>query len=60
MSPRTGDRSLWAQDRVHVELSTRQKESFWMLWETDDLDASLEIPEIGGTLALTDVYDRLP
>lgn len=51
---------LVAQDHVHVELSTRHNNSFWMLWETDDLKATLEIPVIGVTLELADIYDRLP
>ncbi len=51
---------LVAQDRAHVEVFTRQPDDRWLLWETDDLDGTLELPEIGATLKMADVYDRVP
>ncbi len=51
---------LVAQDRAHVEVFTRQPDDRWVLWETDDLDATLELPEIGATLKVAEIYDRVP
>jgi Uma2 family endonuclease len=51
---------LVRQDRAHVELFTRQRDDRWVLWETDDLGATVDLPAIGATLALADVYDRVP
>lgn len=50
---------LVAQDRAHVEVFTRQPDDRWLLWETDDLDASFELPAVA-TLAMAEVYDRVP
>ena len=49
---------LVAQDKVHVEHFVRQTEG-WLLTETDDLAATLQLPSIGCTLALADVYERV-
>lgn len=51
---------LIAQDKVHVELSTRQADGRWLLWESDDAGVVLELPAIGATLPLAEVYDRVP
>jgi Uma2 family endonuclease len=51
---------LVAQDRVHVEVFTRQPDDRWLLWETEDLDAELAFFEIGATLAVSAIYDRVP
>lgn len=48
-----------AQDRVHVEHSLRQSDGGWRQIETDELGASLDLPSIGCTLLLSDVYDRV-
>jgi Uma2 family endonuclease len=48
-----------AQDRVHVEHHLRETEDRWVLTETDDPAALLELPSIRCTLALADVYDRV-
>jgi len=48
-----------AQDRVHVEHHVREAEDRWVLTETDDPGASLELPSIRCTLALADIYDRV-
>ncbi len=51
---------LVAQDRAHAEIFTRRPDDRWLLWETGDLDATLELPEIGAALKMADVYDRVP
>lgn len=48
------------QRRAHVEVFSRQPDDRWLLWETDDPEARFEIPEIGASLALAEVYDRVP
>lgn len=47
-----------SQDKVHVEHSVREADH-WMLTETDDPAKTLDLPSIGCTLALNDVYDRV-
>lgn len=47
-----------SQDKVHVEHSVREADR-WVLTETDDPAKTLELPSIGCTLALSDVYDRV-
>jgi Uma2 family endonuclease len=56
--PSLSEYLLVAQDRVHVEHWGRETDR-WYLTETNDLGASLELPSIGCTLALSDVYDRV-
>ena len=51
---------LIAQDRVHVERFSRQPDGGWLLEESDDLGSDLELPGIGATLSLREVYDRVP
>ena len=51
---------LAAQDEVHVEIFERQGDNRWVLSETRDLEKTLDLPVIGATLALSDVYDRVP
>ncbi len=50
---------LVAQDTVHVDHFVRQDDGRWLLAEVADLGATLDLPEIGCTLALADVYDRV-
>jgi Uma2 family endonuclease len=50
---------LLAQDRVHVEHHVRQEDDGWLLTERDRREDVLELPSIGCTLALADVYDRV-
>jgi Uma2 family endonuclease len=49
---------LVAQDRVSVERYSRQGE-LWMFTEATSLDEVVELPSIGCTLALRDVYDKV-
>lgn len=49
-----------AQDVGHVELYERQADSRWLLYETRDFEETLELPKIGATLALRDIYDGVP
>ncbi len=50
---------LIAQDRVHVEQLARQDDGSWVLTESDDLGAVVELPVIGSRLVLADVYRRV-
>lgn len=49
-----------AQSEVHVELYERQPDNRWVLSETRKIDEILDLPSVGSTLALGDVYDRVP
>ena len=47
------------QDRPHLEHYRRYGPRQWMLTEASDLNDILELPAIGCTLALNDVYDKV-
>lgn len=48
---------LLAQDRVHAELFLRQPGGRWLLSETNDPEAQIELPVAGASLRLGDLYD---
>jgi Uma2 family endonuclease len=56
--PSLSEYLVLAQDRVHVEHFIREADR-WVMTETDDLARTLELPSIGCTLVLSDVYDRV-
>ena len=47
-----------SQGHIHVEHWVRESDR-WVLTETDELASTLELPSIGCTLELADVYDRV-
>jgi Uma2 family endonuclease len=49
---------LIAQDKVHIEHYIRQNETEWLLTETSDLTASIEIAALQVALAVADVYEK--
>jgi hypothetical protein len=51
---------LVAQGEVHVELFERQHDNRWVFSESRNLEETLDLPVIGATLALADIYDRVP
>lgn len=51
---------LVAQHEARVEHYTRQPDGSWRLEETDDPDAVLDLPSIGCTLSLAEVYEKVP
>ena len=50
---------LVAQKARRVQRYTRQESDFWLFSETTEPGAVLQLPSIGCTLALDDVYDRV-
>lgn len=50
---------LIAQDRAHVEVFYKQPDGTWALDEATGLSEKIELPEIGATLILEDLYDRV-
>lgn len=50
---------LIAQDTPHIERHIRQPDGGWVMHEFDTLDASLELPSVGCTLSLAEVYERV-
>ncbi len=57
--PSLAEYLLIAQDRVHVEHFERQASERWLFTETDDLAARIELPAIGCTLALAEIYAKV-
>jgi len=50
---------LVSSERISVDLFTRQPDGKWLLTAADRLDATVELQSVGGTLALTDLYDGI-
>lgn len=50
---------LVAQDEVRLEQYVRQANGQWLLFECSSMDKVVEIPSIGCSLALRDVYDKV-
>ena len=51
--------ALITQDRVHIERWERQAEGQWLVEDIEDIGRTLDLPAVGCTLALSDVYDRV-
>ncbi|HUJ23137.1 MAG TPA: Uma2 family endonuclease [Bryobacteraceae bacterium] len=49
---------LIAQDRIHVDLYTRQPDGGWMLKEASRLEDIIELRSIGCALPLADLYEK--
>jgi Uma2 family endonuclease len=56
--PSLSDYVVIAQDRVHVEHSTRQGDA-WMLRETSDLGAVIDLPSIECRFRVCEAYSRV-
>ncbi len=50
---------LVAQDRCHIIHYVRQGDNTWLLSETRDMNARLDLPSIGCTLPVAEVYDNV-
>ena len=50
---------LVAQEKCHVEQFTRQPDGRWILWETNDPEAVLELGSIGCELKLSEIYAKV-
>jgi Uma2 family endonuclease len=50
---------LIAQKAPHVESYTRQPNGTWRILDSDGLDAAFDLPAIGCTLALADIYEKV-
>jgi Uma2 family endonuclease len=50
---------LIAQNSPHIERYLRQSDGTWLYADAIGLDTSLELPSIGCTLALADVYEKV-
>jgi Uma2 family endonuclease len=50
---------LVAQDRVHVDLHTRQPDGRWVLSEASRLEDTLDLQSIGCQVALADLYEKV-
>lgn len=50
---------LIAQDQCHVERFSRQPDNRWILWESEDLKAILELRSVGCELKLSNLYTKV-
>jgi Uma2 family endonuclease len=53
------DYVLIAQDSPRIERFTRQTDDTWLLTDAVGMDAALDLPSIGCTLTLADVYQKV-
>jgi Uma2 family endonuclease len=53
------DYVLITQSYAHVELFSRQPDNSWLLREVSDPDGTLDLPSIGCTLRLSQVYKKI-
>jgi len=47
------------QAKFHVERYSRQNDGTWSLWETDDMNASIQLDSVGAKLPLTEIYFKI-
>ncbi len=57
--PSLAEYLLIAQDKHHVEHYARQPDNQWLLSETNDSQATIDLPSIVCRLMLADVYDKV-
>jgi len=57
--PNLQDYILVSQDKIHVEHFVKQAPQQWLLTEYNKLSDVFSIAQLGETLALTDIYDKV-
>ncbi len=57
--PTLADYMLVSQDRVHIELYTRQPNGDWILREWSDAAAEIELASLGCRLKIAEVYAKV-
>lgn len=50
---------LIAQDSIHVEHHVRNADNTWLLSETNQADATIELKSVGCTLLVADLYEKV-
>ncbi|MEK6325715.1 MAG: Uma2 family endonuclease [Acidobacteriota bacterium] len=50
---------LIAQDRPHVEHHTRQPDGRWLLYETNNLEDTIQLKSVPCSLRMSDIYAKL-
>ncbi|MDP7253688.1 MAG: Uma2 family endonuclease [Planctomycetota bacterium] len=50
---------LIAQEKCHVERFARQEDGIWVLWETNELQDTLDLNSVECSLPLASVYERV-
>lgn len=50
---------LISQESVHVEHYVRQPDNHWLLSETSDLKATIQLPSIGCQLSVSEIYRKI-
>lgn len=47
------------QAKAHVERYSKQSDGTWSLWETDDMNASVQLDSVGAKLPLAEIYFKI-
>ncbi len=47
------------QAKAHVERYSKQSDGTWSLWETDDINATVQLDALGATLKLDEIYLKI-
>lgn len=47
------------QAKAHVERYSKQSDGTWSLWETDDIDATVQLDSVGAKLKLDEIYLKI-
>lgn len=57
--PTLAEYMLVSQERVHIELYTRQPDGVWALREWNDPDAEIDLSSVGCRLKIAEVYAKI-
>lgn len=57
--PSSKEYELIAQNRYHVEHYVRNPDNSWLLLETNQSQATIELPSVGCTLLVADLYEKV-
>jgi Uma2 family endonuclease len=57
--PTLAEYLLVAQDRIHVELYTRQPNAAWVLREWNDVGATIELASLRCSIAISEIYAKV-
>lgn len=58
--PALGEYMLVAQDRVHIELYTRQTDGAWILREWHDRNAEIDLESVRCRVRVSEIYAKVP
>lgn len=47
------------QDKVHIELFTKQTDGRWTFWETNSIEAVVPLESVGASLRVSEIYSNI-